>query len=60
VTLASLFRGRYLAVGARITVSIVRPGWVGKTFLFTVRSGRAPTFAITCLAPGSSRPGRGC
>ena len=42
-------------VGARITVSIVRPNWVGKTYGFVVRSRlwKGPTIQI-----GSPRPRR--
>jgi hypothetical protein len=60
VSLGPLFKSRYLGVGTRITVSIVKRGWVGKTFLFTVRSDRAPAFRVACLAAGSNRPGHGC
>lgn len=58
--LGSGFRNRRLAVGARITVTITRPGWTGKYYQFTVRAGRPPRVQVACLAPGSSRPGVGC
>jgi hypothetical protein len=54
------FAGRRLAIGARITVSIVRPNWVGKTYWFTVRGRRGPRVQIGCLAPGGSALGVGC
>jgi Bacterial Ig-like domain (group 3) len=54
------FGTRHLRVGARITVEIVRPSWVGKYYSFTVRSRRAPRIQISCLAPGGSVPGQGC
>jgi hypothetical protein len=60
VSLTGLFKGRRLDVGARISVSIVKAGWVGKSFLFTVRVDRAPSVTVACLAPGSSEPGHGC
>jgi hypothetical protein len=54
------FVGRRLAIGARITINIVEPNWVGKSYRFTVRSGRGPQVQIGCLAPGGSVPGVGC
>ena len=47
-------------VGARINVDIIRPGWIGKYYMFTVRSSRGPKIQIACLAPGGTRPGAGC
>lgn len=58
--LAPGFRNGRLSVGARITVTITRPGWIGKYYQFTVRAGRPPRIQVACLAPGSSRPGLGC
>ena len=49
-----------LGVGAQITVNIAKPGWVGKTYLFTTRADRAPRIQISCVAPGASKPGQGC
>lgn len=60
VDLAGLFHGRRLAPGARITVSIVKPGAIGKVYIFTIRASRYPTVKRTCVAAGSSTPGRGC
>jgi hypothetical protein len=60
VSLTGLFKGRRLDVGAHISVRIVKAGWVGKSFLFTVRDDRAPSVTVACLAPGSSDPGKGC
>jgi hypothetical protein len=60
VRLTHLFKGRHLGVGARISVSVVEQGWVGKSFVFTTRSNRIPSVRIACLAPGASQPGRGC
>jgi hypothetical protein len=54
------FAGRRLAIGARITINIVQPNWVGKSYRFTVRPGRGPQVQIGCLAPGGSVPGVGC
>ena len=49
-----------LALGAHLTVRIVRPGWIGKFYGFTVRRAIGPAIRIACLAPGSSQPGAGC
>jgi len=54
------FGSRHLRVGARITVEIIRPRWVGKYYSFTARSRRAPRIQISCLAPGGDLPGQGC
>jgi hypothetical protein len=54
------FRGHRLRVGTRITVTITRARWIGKYYSFTVRAGRIPRVRIDCLAPGGTRPGRGC
>jgi hypothetical protein len=54
------FNGRHLAVGARITVAITKPSWVGKYYAFTIEAGRAPRVQIACLVPGASRPGGQC
>lgn len=58
--LKGLFSRRRLAVGTHITVGLIKPGWVGVGFDFTTRAGRAPIHSSGCLAPGSTRVGRGC
>jgi hypothetical protein len=52
------FRGRHLAFGTRITIEIVKPGWVGKIYIFKIKSWIGPE--IACLAPGSIKPGQDC
>jgi invasin-like protein len=49
-----------LELGAHLTVRIVRPGWIGKFYGFTMRQAVGPSIRIACLAPGSSQPGAGC
>ena len=49
-----------LAVGTRITAEIVESGWIGKDYVFTFHSRRAPTVQIGCLEPGQTSPGVGC
>jgi Bacterial Ig domain/FG-GAP repeat len=58
--LTAHFHGLRLPLGGDLTVSFVKTGFVGKVYIFHVRSGKQPTWQATCLAPGSLKPGRGC
>jgi hypothetical protein len=60
VDLQPAFRSRRLSVGTKLTIDVVRAGWIGKHYVFTVLSRRPPRTEIECLAPGSNRPGVGC
>jgi hypothetical protein len=60
VNFAPLFRGRRLGLATVVTVTMGERNAIGKTWAFTIRSGRDPRVAISCLAPGSTVPGRGC
>lgn len=60
IDLSAPFSRRRLSIDARVEVRIVRTKWIGKYYGFAVRSGRAPAAQISCLAPGSARPGVGC
>ncbi len=60
VSLTAALRNHRLRVGARLGVRIVRSGWIGKYYMFTVRSRRGPRIQIACVAPGATRPGVGC
>ena len=60
INLTGAFHRHRLLVGARITIEIRRPGWVGKYYSFVIRSGHVPQVRISCLAPGQSRPGVDC
>jgi len=60
VLITPAFENRRLGVGARITVAIMQPSWVGKYYAFTVEARRGPRVRIACLAPGASRPGGYC
>jgi hypothetical protein len=60
ISLTAGFRTHRLPVGTRVNVQIIRPGWIGKYYMFTVRSARLPSIVIACLAPGATRPGVGC
>jgi hypothetical protein len=60
VTLTSLFRRRHLAVGAKVTIRVVETGAIGRVYVLAIRRSRAPSDKVSCLAPGSTTPGRGC
>jgi hypothetical protein len=60
VSLTRAFGKHHLAPGTRFTVAIVRSGWVGKFYRFTVRPKKGPRVEIACLAPGATRPGGAC
>lgn len=60
IDLSTPFGNRRLSVNARVVVEIVRTNWIGKYYGFVVRSGRRPSARVSCLAPGSSKPGVGC
>jgi hypothetical protein len=47
VRLTGLFKGRHLGVGARILVNMHKPGWIGKSYRFTIRAETAPHVQIT-------------
>lgn len=49
-----------LRAHARLTVSITKPGWTGKAYVFGVRAGLPPTVRIGCIAPGSNRIAASC
>jgi streptogramin lyase len=54
--LARLFKGRRLQVGTHIIVSVLETGWIGKSFVFTIRADKPPLAQITCLGSGPSNP----
>jgi hypothetical protein len=60
VNLASAFAHRQLRVGAQVAVVIVRRGWIGKYYGFTIQAGRGPRVYIGCLPPGATRPRAHC
>ena len=60
INLAPALENHRFRVGARINVDIIRPGWIGKYYMFTIRSRQGPKIQIACLAPGGTRPGVGC
>ncbi len=60
VNLTALFAGAALVPGDRVTVSVTERNRVGWVFLLTLRSNKKPFYQVSCLAPGSTKPGRGC
>jgi hypothetical protein len=60
VDLTGLFRRQQLAKGTRVEVTVTQRYAIGKVWIFTMRSNRQPAKVVTCLAPGSSAPARGC
>jgi adhesin/invasin len=58
--LAALFTHHRLKPGAKVIVEVLRRGWIGKYYVFRVRSAKGPSIGISCLAPGGVNPGVGC
>jgi virginiamycin B lyase len=59
-SLAKLFAGHHLAVGVQVTAEVLKSGWVGKSFVFTMRADKSPRVQIACLGAGPSNPAGGC
>jgi streptogramin lyase len=53
LNLTDLFHARRLRPGVRLTVSVVKEGWIGKSFVFAVRKNQLPSSSVTCLQSGS-------
>jgi hypothetical protein len=61
VDILSPLRGRHLAVGTKLTVSLTKQQMVGEVWTLKIRSARPPLeTGPVCLAPGTNKPGRGC
>jgi hypothetical protein len=60
VNLEPVFAGARLAVGATVTVSILRCGWYGKHYTLRIRSRHAPSQVISTLPIGATRAGLKC
>ncbi len=59
-TLFSLFEGWHLRNKAKITVNSLKTGYIRRVFIFSFRPLNGPSSKITCLAPGSNTPRKGC
>ena len=42
--------------GAKITVTVTKPGTIGVVKVLTIKRGKAPVLSTKCLQPGASRP----
>jgi hypothetical protein len=60
IDLTRVFKGRHFAVGTTISIRVVKPGWIGRVYTLTARRGKRPVGANSCLAPGSTQPGKNC
>jgi virginiamycin B lyase len=60
LSLRKLFQGHRLQVGAKISVIMHDPGWIGKTFDFTMRADRSPRVRITCPTTKATGGASGC
>jgi hypothetical protein len=60
INLAPAFQNHRLSIGTKLTIMITRPERMGKYYAFTIQARRGPGIQITCLAPGSTRPGGRC
>jgi FG-GAP repeat len=58
--LEPFFRGHRLSPGANVNFTISKAYTIGAIYQFTMRAGSAPRTSSNCLAPGSSKPGKGC
>ena len=57
VTRLRSFEGE-LRAGTRLVVKVVRPGWIGKWTVITIRRGAPPHRKDRCIYPGGRRPVR--
>jgi DNA-binding beta-propeller fold protein YncE len=60
VSLRTRFVGVNLPVGARLTVTVTKPGFVGFAKILTMRASSGPKVSSRCLPPGSSKLRKHC
>jgi streptogramin lyase len=60
LNLARLFKAGRLGRGSRLSVSVAKPGWIGRSFTFAIRKSREPVVEEACLAPGSQLAVKTC
>ena len=60
LALRRLFDQRHLRVGATVSLTIRRNGWIGKSFTFVVRSAHAPRVTVSCLTSSSQSTDNSC
>ena len=49
---------RVLHAGTRLDIKVLRPGWIGKWSIITIRRGAPPSRSDRCLYPGGRSPVR--
>ena len=59
-SLAKLFADRHLKVGTQIVVNVLKAGWTGKSFLFTIRANKSPHTQVSCLGSTPAVLASGC
>lgn len=59
VDLTSLVAGDRLPIGTTLTIRFSQHAHIGEVEIFTI-GAQGPARQTECLAPGSSRPGKGC
>ena len=60
VSLRKRFVGVDLPVGARLTVTVTKPGFVGFAKILTMRAHSGPKVSSRCLRPGSHKLRKHC
>jgi hypothetical protein len=60
IDLTAPFEKRRLSPKTQLTVAVIRPSSIGKSYGFVVRSGQQPQLTVACLAPGSIKPSVAC
>lgn len=61
LNLEPLFGGHHLSVNDVLQFLVTKTGAIGQSWVLHIRSGRPPTqIGPTCIAPGASKPGKGC
>ena len=60
INLVPVFHGAHLRPGAKVTVWITHPMWIGKYYQFLIVAGQRPQVIQNCLAANSNVPGIGC
>lgn len=58
--LATAFKHAKLKPGAKLTVSVTKPGLIGTFVELSIRAGRSPKKTTLCLEPGAAKPQKAC
>ena len=60
VDLTGMFGKHHVPVGSQLLIEISKLFEIGKVFILTIRRDQQPSSTVSCLAPGSTKPGVGC